>query len=115
MNMRKGPETVVSRLRTLKSFALLSGRDLRAEFFRLALVTHHFEGTLGLFISGRDFRLYLGGGLFHFRREAHVAVVFHARSGRDEAADNDVLFQPTQVIDLTVDARFGQYARGLLE
>src|SRR5215472_15231151 len=65
--------------RTLNSFTLLLGRgQLRAEFFVLALVAHHFESALGLFIGSRDFRLYLGSSLFHLRREANVAVVLHA-------------------------------------
>src|SRR5580692_5442132 len=115
MIVTKGSEALVSRPRTLKSITLLSGGDLRAEFFRLALVTHHFESALGLFISCRNFGLYLGGSLFHFRREAHVAVILHAGSGRDKASDDDVLFQAAQVIDLAVDAGFGEHARGLLE
>src|ERR1700739_4926267 len=94
---------------------LLGRGYCRGQVLGLALVTHHFESALGFFISRRDFRLHLGGGLFHLWREAHVAVVLHAGSGRDEASDNDVLFQAAQVIDLAVDAGFGEHARGLLE
>src|SRR5580704_12228264 len=96
-------------------FRLLSRRKFRGDFVGFALVTHHFESALGFFVRSRNFRLYLGGSLFHFWREAHVAVVLHAGSGRDEASDNDVLFQAAQVIDLAVDAGFGEHARGLLE
>src|ERR1039458_6465617 len=78
-------------------------------------MAHHFESALGFFVRSRDFRLYLGGSLFHFWREAHVAVVLHAGAGRDEASDNDVFFQAAQVINLAVDAGFGEHARGLLE
>src|SRR5579871_6279868 len=87
----------------------------RGEFVGFALVTHHFESAFSLFVRGRYFSLYLGGGLFHLWREAHVAVVLHAGSGRDEASDDDVLFQAAQVIDLAVDAGFGEHSRGLLE
>src|SRR5207244_27251 len=59
--------------------------------------------------------LHLGGGLFHFWREAHVAVVLHAGTGRDEASNNDVLFQSSQVINLTLNGGFGENARCLLE
>src|ERR1700739_1725023 len=94
---------------------LLGRGDFPRQFVGLALVTHHFESALGFFISGRNFRLYLGGGLFHLGREADVAGVLPGGSGRDEASDNDVLFQAAQVIDLAVDAGFGEDARGLLE
>src|SRR5579864_1888302 len=115
MYVRKGPGTLVLRPRSLRLFTLLTSRQFRREFVSLALVTHHFESPLGLFVSSRDFRLYLGGSLFHLWREAHVAVVLHAGSGRDKASDNDVLFQAAQVIDLAVNAGFGEHARGLLE
>src|SRR5579864_591924 len=115
MYRRKGSEVSETYLRTLSSFALLAGRKLRGQFFVLALVTHHFESALGFFISSRNFRLHLGRGLFHFWREAHVAVVLHAGTGRDEASNDDVLFQAAKVIDLAVDAGFGEHARGLLE
>src|SRR5579871_3976544 len=115
MYVRKGPGTLVLRPRTLRLFTLLTSRQFRREFVSLALVTHHFESPLGLFVSSRDFRLYLGGSLFHLWREAHVAVVLHAGSGRDKASDNDVLFQAAQVIDLAVNASFGEHSRGLLE
>src|SRR5580692_5908750 len=76
---------------------------------------HHFESALGLFVCRRDLRLYLGGGLFHFWREAHVAVVLHAGSGRDKPADDDVLLKATQVIDRSLNGSFGEHARSLLE
>src|SRR5580693_5048047 len=115
MNMKAGPETLDLGLRTLSSFTLFGCGQFRTQFFVLALVTHHLESALGFFVSSRDFGLYLGGSLFHLWREAYVAVVLHARSGRDEASDDDVLFQAAQVIDLAVDAGFGEHARGLLE
>jgi hypothetical protein len=65
MNAKVGSETVVSGLRTLSSFTLFGCGQLRAQFFVLALVTHHFESAFGFFVSSRDFRLYLGGSLFH--------------------------------------------------
>src|SRR5215467_6416307 len=88
---------------------LLLGRgEFRGQFVVFALVPHHFESALGLFVGGGNFGLYLGGSLFHLWREADVAVVLHAGSSRDEASDDDVLFQAAQVIDLTVDAGFGE-------
>jgi hypothetical protein len=35
--------------------------------------------------------------------------------GRDQAADDDVLLEAAQVVDLAVDGRLGQHARRLLE
>src|SRR5580693_2980390 len=115
MNVKAGPETLDLGLRTLSSFTLFGRGQFRAQFFVLALMTHHLESALSFFVRSRDFGLYLGGSLFHLWRQAYVAVVFHARSGRDEASDDDVLFQAAQVIDLAVDAGFGKHARGLLE
>src|SRR5579862_394801 len=89
--------------------------QFRRQFVGLALVTHHFESALRFLVRSRNFGLYFGCGLFHFWREPHVAVVLHAGTGRDETSDDDVLFQSAQVIDLTVDAGFGEHARGLLE
>ena len=43
------------------------------------------------------------------------AVVLHARSGWDEATDDDVFLEAAQAVDRTVDAGFGEYSRGLLE
>src|ERR1700691_2154540 len=88
---------------------------LRRQFLGFALVTHHFESALRLFVCRRDFRLYLGRGLFHLGREAHVAVVLHAGAGRDQAADDDVLLESAQVIDRSLNGSFGEHARGLLE
>src|SRR5215472_13453674 len=116
MNKRMGSRgRKIKYPRTLNAFSLLGGGKLCAEFFVLTLVTHHFESALSFFIRSRDFRLYLGGGLFHLRREAYVAVVLHTGAGRDQAPDDDVFFQAAQVIDLAVDAGFGEHARGLLE
>src|ERR1700756_3677182 len=115
MNKKAGPATLDLGLPTLSSFTLFGCGQFRAQFFIPALVTHHFESALGFFVRSRDFSLYLGGSLFHFWRETHVAVVLHAGPGRDEASDDDVLFQAAQVIDLAVDAGFGEHARGLLE
>src|SRR5579885_1966371 len=89
--------------------------QFRSELVGFALVTHHFESAFRLFVRCRNFGLYLGGGLFHFWREAHVAVVLHPGPGRDESANDDVLFQAAQVIDLAIDAGFGEHARSLLE
>src|SRR5205085_52129 len=44
-----------------------------------------------------------------------VAIVFHARSGRNQSTHDHVLFQPAQVIDATGDRGFSQHARSLLE
>src|SRR5215469_9013946 len=116
MNKRADSETPEKGLRTLNSRTLLfGGGQFRTEFFVLALVTHHLQSALCLFIRSRDFRLYLGRSLFHLWREADVTVVLHAGAGRDQAADDDVLFQAAQVIDLAVDAGLGEHARGLLE
>src|SRR5215831_14559644 len=116
MNKKAGSDAPDRAIRTLNSFTLLfGGGKLRTEFFVLALVTHHLKSALGFFICSRDFRLYLGSGLFHLWREADVAVVLHAGAGRDEASDDNVLFQAAQVIDLAVDAGFSEHARGLLE
>src|SRR6266851_1988406 len=51
---------------------------LRCEFLGLAFGTHEFERALGLFVGLRDFLLHLGRSLFHFWREAHIAVILHA-------------------------------------
>src|SRR5262249_15868133 len=37
------------------------------------------------------------------------------RSGRDEAADDDVFLQPLELVHLTADGGLGQHPRGLLE
>src|SRR5579863_4165010 len=88
---------------------------LGGQFFGFAFVAHHLQGALGLFISGRDFRLHLGRGLFHFWREAHVAVILHAGAGWDQASHDDVFFEAAQVVDRALDGGFGKHARGLLE
>src|SRR5207245_10865069 len=56
---------------------------LRGQLLGLTLVTHELERALSLFVRRRDFFLYLGRRLFHFRREANVAIVLHARAGRN--------------------------------
>jgi hypothetical protein len=47
--------------------------------------------------------------------EFDVAVLGHARSGRDKLSDDDVLLQAQQRINLSLDGRFGQHACGFLE
>src|SRR6184192_4649985 len=101
--LRKPKDGSLRPLRLAESF--------RCQFLGLALMTHQLERALGLFVSGRDLLLHLGGGLFHFWREAHVAVVLHAGTGSDEASNNDVLFQSSQVINLTLNGGFGENAR----
>src|SRR5215469_15179976 len=88
---------------------------LRSELFRFAFVPHHFERTLRFLVGSGDLLLHLRSGLFHLGREADVAVVLHAGSGGDEAADDNVLLEAAQVIDSSLDGSFGQHARGLLE
>src|SRR5215472_8724310 len=88
---------------------------LRSKLFRLAFVTHHFERPFRLLVGSGDLLLYLGRGFLHLWREANVAVVLHAGSGRDEAADDDVLLQAAQMIDGSLDGSLGQHTRGLLE
>jgi hypothetical protein len=47
-----------------------------------------------------------GSGFFEFLRELDVAVVLHARSGWDEATDDEVFLEAAQAVDRTVDAGF---------
>src|SRR5689334_17773199 len=51
----------------------------------------------------------------HFRQQLNAAVMLETRTGRDEAAHDDVFFQAAQVIDLAGNGGFGEYARGFLE
>src|SRR5439155_11474083 len=90
---------------------------LRRQFFGLGLafLPHQLERALGFFVGSGDFFLYFGRGLFHFWREAHVAVVLHAGAGRDEPSDDHVLLQAAQMVDLALNGGFGEHARGLLE
>src|SRR3954453_3746340 len=88
---------------------------LRRQFLGLTLSPHQLESAFGFFISSRDLFLYLRCSLFHFWREAHVPVILHASSGRNQAADDDVLLEPAQVIHLALNRSFGEHARGLLE
>src|SRR5450432_3596759 len=116
MSLNAGSGTVNYGPRSLKQFYLLRDRHFHGgQFFGFTLVAHHLESTFRFLVRSRYLGLYFGRGLFHFRREAHVAVVLHAGAGRDEASDDDVLFQTAQVVDLAVDAGFGEHARGLLE
>ena len=73
------------------------------------------SSRLGFLVSGVHFLLYLGRGLFEFRRELDVAVVLHAGAGRDETTDDDVFLQAAQIVDGAVDGRLGEDAGGLLE
>src|SRR6185437_14343571 len=57
-------------------------------FFGFAFLAHHFELALGFFPGGLDFLLDFGCRFLELRREFDVAVVFHARTGGDEAADD---------------------------
>src|SRR5437660_7035749 len=88
---------------------------LCSQFLSLTLVTHEFERTLGFFVRSRHFFLYLGGSLFHLRRETHVAVILHARARRNEASDDDVFLESTQVVHGALDGSFREHACGLLE
>src|SRR6185503_643215 len=47
--------------------------------------------------------------------DVDVAIVFHARSGRNQPAHDDVLFESAQVIDAARNCSLGEHARGLLE
>src|SRR5438874_809527 len=47
--------------------------------------------------------------------EEDLAIGRHAGTGRDEAADDDVLLEAAQVVDAAGDGGLRQYARGLLE
>src|SRR5262249_25010177 len=88
---------------------------LRCELFRLALGTHEFESTLGLFVGLRDFFLHLSGGLLPLWRAAHVAVVLPSGARRNEASHVPVLLQTAQVVYRSLNGGFGEHARGLLE
>src|SRR5260370_20033048 len=88
---------------------------LRGEFFGLAFVPHEFERALGIFVGLRDFLLHLACRLFHFGRETHVPVIFHAGAGRNQAAHDHVLLQSAQMIDSSLNGSFGQHARCLLK
>src|SRR6267143_727318 len=88
---------------------------LRGEFFGLAFVAHEFESTLGLLVSLRDFLLHLLRGLFHFRREPHVAIVLHAGAGGNQTSYDHIFLQTAQVVHRSLNGGFGEHARGLLE
>jgi hypothetical protein len=86
---------------------------LGGHFFGFAFLPHEFQFALGFLEGGRDFLLHTGSGLFKLLRELDVAVVLHARSGRDEATDDDVFLEAAQAVDRAVDAGFGEYTRGI--
>src|ERR1700738_44783 len=88
---------------------------LGCHFFGFAFLPHEFQFALGFLEGGRDFLLHAGSGFFEFLRKLDVAVVLHARSGWDEASDDDVFLEAAQAVHRTVDAGFGEYTRGVLE
>ena len=49
------------------------------------------------------------------RNDLHVAIARHTRTGRNQFADDHVLFEPEQRIVLALDRRIGEHARRLLE
>src|SRR5437879_11463333 len=51
----------------------------------------------------------------HFRQQLNAAVVLEARTGRDEAAHDDVFLEAPEIIHLAGDGRFREDAGGLLE
>ncbi len=54
-----------------------------------------------------------GLGVGHL--EPDVAVVLHARAGRDQLADDDVLLEPEELVALALDGGLGQHPGRLLE
>src|SRR5262249_60201407 len=48
-------------------------------------------------------------------RDLAQAVHQRTRAGRDQAADDDVLLETVERVDLAVDRRLGEHARRLLE
>ena len=73
-------------------------------------------------ISGKPQRQVVGTDLGRRRREEVVggrhlleAVQHAAGAGRDQPADDDVLLEPLQLVDLAGERQLGQHARGLLE
>src|SRR5438270_4848998 len=89
--------------------------SLRCQLLGFAFLAQQFEGALGLLIGLRNLFLHFGRSFFQLRRQAHVAIVFHAGAGRNKPADDDVLLEPAQVIDRALNRSFGEHARGLLE
>ena len=79
----------------------------------LAHVTQPVGQVLGVRLAGahgpEGHRL----GVGHL--EADVPVVLHARTGRDELADDDVLLEPEELVAAALDGRLGQHPRRLLE
>src|ERR1700730_2891623 len=54
-------------------------------------------------------------GSGHFRQQLNAAVVLETRSGRDEAAHDDVFLQATEIIHLASHRCFREDASSLLE
>src|ERR1700674_1731751 len=69
-----------------------------------------FGGELGGFGNFLNRR---GSG--HFRQQLNTAVVLEARTGRDEAAHDDVFLEAAEIVHFAGDGRFGEDAGGLLE
>ncbi len=85
------------------------------ELFLFAFHAHLFEFALFGVVGLLDFLLDLGCRFFELWGECDVAVVLHAGSGGDEAADDDVFLEAAERVDGAVDAGFGEHAGGLLE
>ena len=47
--------------------------------------------------------------------DAEVPVTHHARTSRDEFADDDVLLEAIERVAAAIDGSLGEYASGLLE
>src|SRR5690606_16208119 len=84
------------------------------EILDLDLLRIGVDGDLGrqrlhrLFALGREGLVALGG-------DALQAAQVGARARRDEPADDDVLLQALEGVDLALDRGLGQHARRLLE
>src|ERR1700733_14469900 len=103
---------------------VVDGREMTRPIYGLA-----FGGRVGLGILLQEIesRGFLGGkfggfrnlldrsGDRHFRQQLNAAVVFEARTSRDEPAHDDVFLQAAEVIHLASDGCFGEDAGGLLE
>ena len=85
------------------------------EFFLFAFHAHGFELAFFGVVGFLDFLLDGGGCFFELWGEFDVAVVLHAGSGGDEAADDDVFLEAAEGIDRSVDRGLGEDAGGLLE
>src|SRR5205085_7939002 len=49
------------------------------------------------------------------RLEVEIAVAGHARAGRDQLPDDDVLLEAEELVALALDGGLGEHTRGLLE